>query len=141
MIRVKFINDAGTITYNQEAGALEILFDGSGNYQQHLKSLNIASDMAKMYSCASYLLSCHCFRKIKPIEFRTMFLRWMQELADNQDIEQSTGVSICLVVAHDAFDLIAEFFSEEGLLIYKDIVCYLFDSLESAYDFLQMKNS
>ncbi len=140
MIQVKFINDAGTITYNQDTDVIEIVFDGAGSYQQYLKSLGIARDMARIYHSHTYLVVCHCFMKVSPAKFMALFLRWLPQFAGNEQSKENQHTSIYLTAATHAISGLQGYFSREGLLSYGDVACYLFESPEAARDFIQVRS-
>lgn len=139
MIRVKFINDAATVSYKPEANMLEIIFDGTGNYEQHQKTLNIAKDLADIYRCSAYFLTYRCFTKISPASFSHLLLRWMHALAEPVSKASPSAMNIYLVVAQDALRACSKYFSDEGLLSYGKVVCYLFETPEEVQNFLDLK--
>lgn len=138
MIQLKFVDDTGTVEYNQDLNAIQVIFDGSGNFDKHLITVQAAENMSKVYQTQSFLLIKQKFEKISPAEFKSFFSTWLSMLEARPAEKRGRGpFCISLIISGEGFLKLSEIFFEKNLLEYKNVVFNIFTSVNNAYEFLK----
>lgn len=139
MIMLKFVDDTGTVEYCQDLHAVLVDFNGSGNFDQHMRTVQAAENMAKVYQTKSFLLSKEKFAKISPAEFKAIFAIWVTILdVKPTEKKEDGGYRISLVTSAEGFQQLSELLLEEGLQEIKNVSFDISTSKSKAVQFLQI---
>lgn len=142
MIQLKFVDDTGTVKYNQDLHAIQVIFDGAGNFDQHMRTVHVAENMAKVYQTNSFLLIRQKFSEISPAEFKIFFSTWLSILeAKTAENRNNDIYRVSLITSGAGFLKLSEMFLENSLLEHKNVIFNIFTSRSKASQFLKAEIS
>lgn len=140
MIQLKFVDDTGTVEYNQDLHAIQVVFDSLGDFDRHMRIVKAAENMSEVYQTRSFLVVKEKFGSVSPIEFKVFFSTWLSLLNAKPDAEGcASPFYVSLIISRVGFLPFTELFFEKKLMAYKSVFFKIATSSHNACEFLKTK--